>query len=87
MKELARTYTHVHKIFNSRVSCLEIVEKNLNIAVTKYLSEWYFQKNAIIKTRVTSIQLTFLTVQSKPKCKNENTEYHSIFILFNSQVY
>ena len=33
------------------------------------------------------IQISFLTVGSKQKNKNENTEYHRIFIHFKGQVY
>ena len=34
---------------------------------------------------VVLIQMSFLSVGSKQKYKNENTEYHGIFMLFKSQ--
>ena len=44
-------------------------------------------KISITATEVVLIQMSFLTVDSKYKSKNENTEYHRMFIHSKSQVY
>ena len=38
-------------------------------------------------TEIILIQLLFFTVGSKQKNKNENAEYHDVFIPFKSQLY
>ena len=95
MKQLTCTLIHVRKIFNCRVSfkmllsmCLMIFEKELrtyhwpsnfqNGTFEKLPQEW--------RTSF-SFKRTFLPLVLRKKNKNENTEYHSIFIPFKSQVY
>ena len=45
------------------------------------------RSNYYNSAEVVLIQVSFLTVSSKQKNKNEHTEYHDIFISFKSHVY
>ena len=77
--------TDVHKIFSCKVSfncCCQVdswlLIKNFEHRCDQVLSEWYFREKNITTTEVVFIQLL--------SYKNENTEWHDIFIPFKSQV-
>ena len=63
-------------------------QRTLNIVVIKYFRIDTFEtKKTITATEVVLTQLLSYNVVSKHKNKNENTEYHGIFISFKSHLY
>ena len=90
-----RLGTDVHKIFNCRVSfkcrcqlrCFVIVDKELWTSLRSSTFGMILLKKAITGTEVVLTQLLSYNVVSKHKNKNENTEYHGMFISFKSHLY
>ena len=100
MKELACILIHVHKIFNCRVSFkmfmflvivsmfLVIVEKEIwKLLWLSTFQSSSFGKITIIVVKVALIQVSFPNDASKQENKNENMEYHDIFMAFKCQIY
>ena len=90
-----RLGTDVHQIFNCRVSfkcrcqlrCFVIVDKELWTSLRSSTFGIILLKKAITGTEVVLNQLLSYNVVSKHKNKNENTEYHGMFISFKSHLY
>ena len=88
-----RLDTDVHKIFRCKVSfkcrcqsrCFVIVDKELWTSLWSSNFGMLLLKKNITVTDVVLTQL--LSYVSKHKNKNENTEYHGMFISFKSHLY
>ena len=89
-----RLDTDVHKIFRCKVSlkcrcqsrCFVILDKNLWTLLWSSTFGMLLLKKNITATEVVLTQLLSYNV-SKHKNKNENTEYHGMFISFKSHLY
>ena len=90
-----RLDTNVHKIFSCMVSfkcrcqlkCFAIVDKELWTSLRSSTFEMILLKKTITGTEVVLTQLLSYNVVSKHKYKNENTEYHGMFISFKGHLY
>ena len=58
----------------------QLICKAMLVSVEKLVSKNYHAVTAVVL-----IEMSFLTSGAKRKNKNENTDYHSIFILFESK--
>ena len=81
---------------SSTVGCLsqycchcasKFLRRNFEHSCDQVTFRMALRSNYYNSAEVVLIQVSFLTVSSKQKNKNEHTEYHDIFISFKSHVY
>ena len=90
-----RLNTDVHKIFKCKLSfkcrcqrALWLLIENFEHRCDQVILGWYFQeKKNITATEVVLTPLLSYNVVSKHKDKNENIEYHGMFISFKTHLY